>query len=93
VLAEDFARIRAEFELPERFPDGVLAEAESAAGAAWPRDGRADLRDAGFVTIDPPGSMDLDQAMLLERQGEGFLVQYAIADVAAVVPAGGAIET
>jgi len=36
--------------------------------------------------------MDLDQAMLLERRGDGFRVRYAIADVSAVVPAGGAIE-
>ena len=36
--------------------------------------------------------MDLDQAMLLERSGDGYTVRYAIADVAAVVPAGGAVQ-
>ena len=66
------------------FPDPVLAEAERAAATAWPREGRLDLRDLPFLTIDPPGSMDLDQAMLLERSGDGFTVRYAIADVAAV---------
>jgi exoribonuclease R len=91
-LRADFARIRAEFELPERFPDDVLAEAERAAAAPWPRAGRLDLRDREFVTIDPPGSMDLDQAMLLERDGQGYVVNYAIADVGAIVPPGGAIE-
>jgi exoribonuclease R len=70
----------------------VLAEAERAAAAGLPGDGRTDLRDRPFVTIDPPASMDLDQAMLLERRGEGFRVNYAIADVSAIVPAGGAIE-
>ena len=33
--------------------------------------------------------MDLDQAMHLERLGNGYRVRYAIADVGAVVPAGG----
>src|SRR5439155_9283029 len=46
-----------------------------------------------FVTIDPPGSMDLDQAMYLERRtGGGYRVHYAIADVAAYVRPGGALE-
>jgi exoribonuclease R len=36
--------------------------------------------------------MDLDQAMHLSRDGEGFLVRYAIADVAAFVDPGGAID-
>jgi exoribonuclease R len=92
VLREDFARIRAEFELPERFPDEVTAEAERAAAAEWPRAGRLDLREQAFMTIDPPGSMDLDQAMLLERDGDGYVVHYAIADVGAILPSGGAVE-
>ena len=45
-----------------------------------------DLRDVPFLTIDPPGSTDLDQAMALSRTGDGYLVQYAIADVAAFDP-------
>ena len=91
-LREDFARIRAEFTLPEQFGEAAVAEAAQA--AAWPVDhtGRDDLRALAFVTIDPPSSMDLDQAMLLERNGDGDLVRYAIADVAAVVPAGGAVD-
>ena len=92
VLQADFQRIRDEFKLPRAFPDAVLAEAERAAATAWPRERRVDLRDLPFVTIDPPGSMDLDQAMLLARSGDGYTVRYAIADVAAVVPAGGAVQ-
>ncbi|HVI37054.1 MAG TPA: hypothetical protein VM684_12555, partial [Gaiellales bacterium] len=64
VLQADFQRIRDEFKLPRAFPDPVLAEAERAAAAAWPRERRLDLRDLPLLTIDPPGSMDLDQAML-----------------------------
>jgi exoribonuclease R len=91
-LHDDFVRIRREFKLPESFPDDVLARAEEAAAGAWTRDGRNDLRDLRFVTIDPPGSMDLDQAMLLERRGDGYLVRYAIADVSASVTAGDAVD-
>jgi exoribonuclease R len=60
-----------------------------------PLDGanRTDLTGIEFVTIDPPGSMDLDQAMHLERSADGYLVRYAIADVAAFVAAGSAVET
>src|SRR5690606_9200995 len=39
-----------------------------------------------------PDAMDLDQAMFVERRGEGYRVHYAIADVAAFVSAGDAID-
>ncbi|WP_324288022.1 RNB domain-containing ribonuclease [Agrococcus sp. SL85] len=45
-----------------------------------------------FVTIDPPGSTDLDQALHLAREGAGIVVRYAIADVSAFVAPGGAID-
>ncbi|CNF64028.1 ribonuclease R [Mycobacterium tuberculosis] len=82
-------RIRAEYSVPGRFPPAVLAEA-----AAPPvlGDGRADLREIPFFTLDPPGSMDLDQAMHLERRGSGHRVRYAIADVAGFVRPGGALD-
>jgi exoribonuclease R len=92
-LHDDFVRIRREFKLLESFPDDVLSRAEEAAAGTWTREGRDDLRDLRFVTIDPPGSMDLDQAMLLERRGDGYLVRYAIADVSAFVTAGDAVDT
>ena len=66
--------LRARYEVPTAFPPEALAEAEAAA-TAWAQDGPArlladgarDARDLDLVTIDPPGSMDLDQAVLLER--------------------------
>ncbi|MCP9977042.1 RNB domain-containing ribonuclease [Actinomadura madurae] len=82
-------RIRAEYSVPGAFPPAVLAEA---AGSGVPADGRADLRDVPFFTLDPPGSMDLDQAMHLERRGSGHRVRYAIADVAGFVRPGGALD-
>lgn len=53
---------------------------------------REDRTDLPFLTIDPPGSMDLDQAMHLERAGDGFRVHYAIADVAAFLRPGGPLD-
>jgi len=41
-----------------------------------------------FVTVDPPESMDLDQALHIERLGSGYRVRYAISDVAAFVTPG-----
>ena len=85
-----FRRIRAEHEIREEFPAEVLAAAEQAARA--PRLPERDERDIAFVTIDPPGSMDLDQALHLERAGDGYRVRYAIADVPAFVEPGGPID-
>jgi exoribonuclease R len=68
----------------------VLVEAERAAAA--PDLPERDWTDLEFVTIDPPGSRDLDQAMQLERRGDGYRVRYAIADVPAFVRPGSAVD-
>ena len=73
-VTEALAALRARYEAPTAFPPGALAEAEAAA-SAWAQDGPArlladgarDARDLDLVTIDPPRSMDLDQAVRLER--------------------------
>ncbi|WP_421119912.1 RNB domain-containing ribonuclease [Aquihabitans daechungensis] len=44
------------------------------------------------MTIDPPGSRDLDQAVAIETLADGWRVSYAIADVAAWVDPGGAVD-
>src|SRR6476661_4782502 len=90
-LTARFEAVRREFEVPDGFPPAVLAEAAAAAGAA--RLPERDETDIPFVTIDPPTSMDLDQAMSIERQGDGYRVRYAIADVPAFVRAGGAVDS
>ena len=86
-----FADIRAEIGIPESFRAEVLDEAASSAAA--PRLPDADLTDVPFVTIDPPGSRDLDQALHLESRPRGaFRLRYAIADVAAFVRPGDAVD-
>jgi len=94
-VPHDFEDVRAELELPaasqsDHFPDDVIAEARTIAAAGLP-----DVEDATsipFVTIDPPGSRDLDQAVFIERLSRGFRVHYAIADLGAAVPPGGAVD-
>jgi exoribonuclease R len=72
------------------FPPEV--EEAAARAAAAPRLPRTDRTDLAFVTIDPPGSMDLDQAMHLERAGDGYVVHYAIADLAAFITPGDPVD-
>lgn len=94
-VSHDFEAIRAEFDLPtaadsSRFPDAVEAEAKQIAAKAPAAE--EDATDIPFVTIDPPGARDLDQAMFLERVGDGFRVHYAIADLGAAIPPKGAVD-
>jgi exoribonuclease R len=97
VLRAGFQAVRDEQGVPIGFPDDVLAEADAVAAGPQPPptpDGslRRDATDLPFVTIDPAGSTDLDQAVFVERLGTGYRVHYAIADVASFVRPGGAID-
>ncbi|THC54057.1 RNB domain-containing ribonuclease [Streptomyces sp. A1499] len=83
--------LRTDLDVPPDFPAEALAEAERAAKA--PRLPERDATDVPLFTIDPPGSVDLDQAMhLARREGGGYRVTYAIADVAAFVTPGGPVD-
>lgn len=85
--------LREEHDVPEGFPPEVIAEAETAAQAGPTGDADVtDLRDVPFVTIDPKGSRDLDQAFHIERTADGYVLRYAIADVPGFVNPGGAID-
>jgi exoribonuclease R len=89
-LRDGFEAIRREAGVPERF--GAEAHAESEAAAAAGPGSAGDRVDLPFVTIDPPGSRDLDQALHIARRGDGHRVSYAIADVGAFVTPGGALD-
>jgi len=101
-LARQFAAIRARHGVAEEYPDAVVAEARAVAKAQADGQGptelphvtgqRVDRTDLALVTIDPEGSRDLDQALAISPQDDGWLVHYAIADVAAHVAPGGAID-
>lgn len=54
--------------------------------------GRADLRELPFVTIDPKGAKDHDDAVYCETDGSGWRLFVAIADVGHFVKAGSALD-
>jgi exoribonuclease R len=89
-LRSGLAEIEKELEVPSEFPPEVIQAADHAAkNPVLPELDRTDLP---LVTIDPAGSMDLDQAFHIERRGDRYLVYYAIADVAAFVEPSGPID-
>jgi exoribonuclease R len=89
-LAEALSALRTELELPGQFPPQVLKEAEAA--VARRQLPELDMTDVRFLTIDPPSSTDLDQALFIERSADGYRILYAIADVPSFVVPGGALD-
>jgi len=82
-------------EIPYRFPSSVEKEAEEAPPATLA--GREDWRDIPFVTIDPADAKDHDDAVYAEPDTDkdnagGHVVFVAIADVAAYVRPGSALD-
>jgi ribonuclease R len=82
-------------DIPTEFPPAAIAEAD-AASAVGPQ-GRADLRPLALVTIDGGDARDFDDAVWAEPDPDpanrgGFHLVVAIADVAAYVPPGGALD-
>ena len=89
-LDRGLAAIREQFQIPNSFPEPVLAAADLAA-ARKPSD-HVDRTDLPFVTLDPASSTDLDQAFAIERCGNDLLLRYAIADVAWFVEDGDPLD-
>ena len=88
VIRKGLSEIRDRLGIPETFAAEVVAALDS----VEPDLPDEDLTDIPFVTLDPPGSRDLDQAMHLERRGDGYRVRYAIADVGAFVVPGSPLD-
>lgn len=94
-LSPTFAAIRAREGVSEDRPAAVAKEVAIASEREEDphiEDKRIDLSDIPFVTLDPAGARDLDQAVAITRTRNGWRVRYAIADVAAHVVPGGAID-
>ena len=91
-LRAGIQQLQEELDVTPDFPAEV--EAAATAAAAQPRLPELDRSDLPFVTIDPPTSMDLDQAMHLSRNADtgGYTVHYAIADLAAFITPGDPID-
>ncbi len=81
-------------DLPHEFPAEV-SESADAFGASIDPDlaaNRLDLRDLPLLTIDGADARDFDDAVYAERNGSGFLLLVAIADVAEYVEPGSALD-
>ncbi|MCY2979717.1 MAG: RNB domain-containing ribonuclease [Planctomycetota bacterium] len=98
-LAQGFASIAKQFQLPGSFAPGVLLAAEESSlvigengRPLWEVD-RRDATSIPLVTLDPATSTDLDQAFAIERDGDDLVLKYALADVSAFVSEGGVIES
>ncbi len=81
--------------IPDAFPEAALAEAEAAKEPDLQR--REDLRHLPLVTIDPSDARDHDDAVWAEADPNptnrgGWVVIVAIADVAAYVRPGSALD-
>ncbi|WP_084603387.1 ribonuclease R [Devosia enhydra] len=82
-------------EIPYRFPTAALQEAEAAKEATL--SGREDWRDIPLITIDPADAKDHDDAVHAEPDSDpsnpgGHIIHIAIADVAAYVRPGSALD-
>jgi exoribonuclease R len=84
-------RIREQLHVPSGFPPEAALTAVQAA-ARRPGAAHADRTDRPFVTLDPAGATDLDQAFALERAGDDVVLHYAIADVGFFVDHGDALD-
>ena len=81
-------------ELPFEFSREALAEARKLPDAVRKSDwkGREDLTKLPLVTIDGETARDFDDAVFCERQGKGYRLIVAIADVSHYVRPGGALD-
>jgi ribonuclease R len=78
-------------DIPMEFSREAIRIAESAKAPTL-TEGRVDLRDIPLVTIDGADARDFDDAVWAERDGEGWHLVVAIADVAHYVRFGSALD-
>ncbi|HMA89802.1 MAG TPA: ribonuclease R [Burkholderiales bacterium] len=82
------------FDLPHEFSKKALAAAQAMPDAVREDETkkRRDLRALAFVTIDGETAKDFDDAVYAERDGRGFRLWVAIADVSHYVRHGDALD-
>lgn len=90
----EVAKILIREQVSEQHPEGAIREAESMAARLLPLklDGRVDLREVPLPTIDPEDARDHDDAVWVEKSGDGFRAWVAIADVSEYVQPGSELD-
>jgi len=92
----DMLSVLRQYDLPLHFPKPVLHEAHAIGSTVDPRDvaGRVDCRRHRVITIDPDDAKDFDDAICLQRAGDGqWRLWVHIADVSHYVKPGTALDT
>ncbi|WP_291320486.1 ribonuclease R [Desulfonatronospira sp.] len=86
--------VKENHQVPVKFPKGVLKEAASLPSEPASQDmqGRKDLTGLPFVTIDGAQAKDFDDAVLVEKKGNGYVLYVAIADVSHYVQPGSRMD-
>lgn len=98
VLIEDdiengISSILCDNQIPEEFPESVLKEAESlSTNYLKEKKNRIDLTNKLIVTIDGEDAKDFDDAISIEKDGEGYLLGVHIADVGEYVKYGSELD-
>jgi len=82
------------FDLPHEFPKRALAQAQNFSDVLEQKDlqGRRDLRELEFVTIDGETAKDFDDAVYARREGRDWRLWVAIADVSHYVRDGDPLD-
>src|SRR5947208_5350062 len=90
----DMLSIIRKYHLPAEFPKDVLDQAERTSENIDARqlEEREDLRNEFIVTIDPDDARDFDDASQVEKSKSGWRLGVHIADVAAYVEPGSALD-
>jgi ribonuclease R len=90
----DLLSIIRKYDLPTEFPKDVLDEADAIPTQVEAKmiGGREDLRKQFIVTIDPDDARDFDDAVNVEKIDNGWELGVHIADVAAYVQPGNALD-
>ena len=92
--AVEVAKILIREQVTEEHPEAAIREAEAMAVRLLPLnlEGRVDLRAIPLPTIDPEDARDHDDAVWVEKQGDGFRAWIAIADVSEYVQPASALD-
>jgi ribonuclease R len=90
----DMLSIIRKYHLPAEFPKDVLDQVDQISERIDARqlEGREDLRNDFIVTIDPDDARDFDDAIQVEKTNSGWHLGVHIADVAAYVEPGRALD-
>lgn len=90
----DILSVVRSYGIPDEYPKPVMEQAERVPESLTASDmeGRLDLRDVPMVTIDGPDAKDLDDAVSVRRDGDGYVLGVHIADVSHYVTEGSPLD-